>query len=326
MMRTIRKKATLLLAGAGATLAAAKIASDLSVRNYEDVSLQETVPPGKIAWVEGIRIHYDDAGSGPALVLLHGLGASIFSLRKNIPDLARSFRVIAPDMPGYGLSSREASDLSLTAQSLYLEALLDQIDVHRVSIVGHSMGGSVAQRFALRRPDRVERLVLIASTTDGFMRSASWASRLLRPFIPLFVTLVLHGAAGRRLWSRAAVYDQSYLTPEILAGYAAPGHIRGHTSAYQRLMVDRAKDKAIDASQIRAPTLLVWGERDRIVSIEQGRRLHDAIRGSRLVVVPRAGHWVMEEQPESVNRLIRDFLEAPAGTEKAVPSAERAAS
>jgi pimeloyl-ACP methyl ester carboxylesterase len=294
--------------GAGLLLVSLKVTSDLAVREYEDVALEETEPEGSAVWVNGARIHYHELGQGQPLLLLHGLGASTYSFRHNLPELSRHFRVIAMDLPGYGLSSRAVPDLSLTAQTQYVTGFLDHLGLERITVVGHSMGGSVAQRLAVTAPDRVERLVLLASTTDEFMLRGAFASAVMAPFIPVFVTAVLHNPQVREMWVRRAVHDPDHLTPEIRAAYAAPGHIIGHVAAFQRLMIDRMRDQPLDLGRIAAPALIVWGETDRIVSLAHGRQLEASIRGSRLVVVPRAGHWVPEEQPVAVNGLIRDFV------------------
>ncbi len=298
--------------GAGALVLGAKLAGDLAVRRHEDLKLEDTLPSGRIAWLNGLRIHYLDQGSGPPLVFLHGLGASNYSFRHNLPELARTFRVIVPDLPGYGLSSRDVPDLSMTAQTLYLAAFLDQLGIERATLAGHSMGGSIAQRFAVMFPHRVDGLILIASTTDEFMRRGAIASSLLAPFIPVFIATVMLNPVLRERWVRQMVHDPAYLTTEIRANYAAPGHIIGHVAAYQRLMLDRARDEPIDLASIRAKALIVWGESDRVVSIDHGRLLDRAIPDSRMAVVPQAGHWVPEEQPGAVNALIAGFLTPPA--------------
>ena len=307
------------LLAATALVAGLKLASDLAVRRYEYLRLDDTEPEGSLANIEGLGIHYLDAGQGNPLVLLHGLGASTFSFRQNLPQLSRSFRVIVPDMPGHGRSSRAVTDLSVTAQARHLATLLDHLGIEGVSIAGHSMGGSVAQRFAASWPERVERLVLIASTTDRYMMRASPLSPLLAPFIPAFATSVLHNRRGRDRWLRRVVHAPSYLTPEIKGGYEAPGHIRGTVAAYQRLMLDRRHDEPIELGSIQAPALIIWGDSDCVVTVDHGRRLADAIPDSRLVVVPEAGHLVQEEQALTVNQLIEEFVgqgsqaPAPAG-------------
>jgi pimeloyl-ACP methyl ester carboxylesterase len=131
---------------------------------------------------------------------------------------------------------------------------------------------------------------------------------VLAPFIPAFVSTVLHTQPGRRRWLGRAVYDRAYLTAEIIAGYEAPGHIRGHTRGFQRLMRDRCRDEPIDPGRIEVPALIIWGDSDRVVSIRHGERLAAAIPESRLVVVPQAGHLVQEEKADAVNELLLEFL------------------
>jgi pimeloyl-ACP methyl ester carboxylesterase len=299
-----------LLLGAASGLALAKVAGDAALRRYETINQTPSLGPGKHAKVLGADVHYVEAGEGPALLLIHGLGASTFSYRKNIAALGRRFRTVALDLPGFGFSTRSVPGLSLTAQARYVAAFLDALGIENASLAGHSMGGTVVQRFALNCPERVERLVLIDSTTDAQMRSAAWLSRPAKALLPAFVSFVLHFKPVRLRWLGAAVYDRSYLTPEVLSGYAAPGRVRGNVAAFQRLLIDRTRDAPIDASRIRAPTLILWGEADRIVRPAVGQRLHEEIPGSQLIIVPKAGHWVPEEQPEAVNHSLIEFLTA----------------
>ncbi len=288
-----------------------KLAGDFASVRYEDLDLRDATPPGKTVAINGLRLHYEEAGSGDPVVFLHGLGASTFSFRKNLDVAGRGFHAVAIDMPGHGYSSRDVADLSLSAQTGYLRVFLDALGIDRASLVGHSMGGTVAQRFALAYPDRVRRLVLIASTTDRQMRSGSKPGRVVAPFLPALLGAVFFNPALRDFWHRAAVVDPGHLTPEVLAGYARPGHIRGHMDAYKRFLVDRTRDGPIDAARIRAPTLVLWGARDRLVPLRTADELARLIPDSRLRVIPRAGHWVQEEQPEEVNSALLEFLREP---------------
>jgi pimeloyl-ACP methyl ester carboxylesterase len=300
-------KPAAVLGGVLATLAAIKLAGDVAVRDYERVDLDDLTAPGKVVLVDGQPFHVLEEGSGPALVLIHGLGDSIAAWRKNIPVLARDFRVVAVDLPAHGLSTRSAPDLSLAAQTRYVKQVLDQLGVDRATVVGHSMGGSVAQRLAAWWPDLVDRLVLISSTTDKYMRRLGWASPLMAAYIPAFVTVVLHNNFMRRLQLKFILADASQVTPETVRELSSPGRIRGQARSYKQLMIDRNRDRAVDLEAIKAPTLIIWGDRDRLVSVRNGKLLAAAIADAKLVVIRDAGHLVPEEQPEALNRLITDF-------------------
>jgi pimeloyl-ACP methyl ester carboxylesterase len=131
--------------------------------------------------VDGVPIHYVEAGQGKAVLLIHGLGASTFSFRHTIPELAQRYRVIALDLKGFGYSARPQSDYSLTAQAALVRQVMDRLGVERAAVVGHSMGGAVAMRLALGYPERVSRLVLVASATDRELRRLPSSGRPRRP-------------------------------------------------------------------------------------------------------------------------------------------------
>jgi pimeloyl-ACP methyl ester carboxylesterase len=299
---------------AGAFLITAHLAGEQLVRRHETGGGDG---PGKLLEVDGQRIHYVEAGAGPPVVLLHGLGASTFCFRRTIPALAAHFQVFAIDLPGYGFSSRDAPDQSLTAQTAYVLRFLDALGLDKVSLVGHSMGGSVAQRVAVAAPGRVDRLVLADATSDALLRRGLGVSRLLDPLLPPLFATVFYLPPLRRRWLALACYDDAYLTPDVLAGYGAPSRVPGHVRAYRRFFRDRARDALLDPSLIRQPTLLVWGEADRVTPPAIGRRLADQIEGSRLVVIPRAGHWAPEERPDIVNPLLVQFLKGETAVESA---------
>jgi pimeloyl-ACP methyl ester carboxylesterase len=297
-----------LLAAGVAGAIAAKVAADAAIRRHERLTASECPRRGRVVEVDGVEVHYEEAGAGPALLFLHGLGASGFAFRKNVPELAGRFRVIAPDLPGFGFSGRDAPDLSMTALAGYAAGLLDALGVDRVSVVGHSMGGDIALRLALAEPARVERLVLVAPATDGVMRRGALLAPLYGPLLPVWAAALRVLPGARRWWLSHACYDSSYLTEDVLAGYAAPGMVRGHVAALRRLLRDRGKDGPYDPSVIKAPVLIVWGEADRILGAASGRRLAGRVPGAEFLVVEGAGHWLPEEQPQRFNEILLSFL------------------
>jgi pimeloyl-ACP methyl ester carboxylesterase len=286
-------------------VAATKLAGDVAVRRHETGAVD---PPGRSVSVDGLSIHYVEAGAGEPVVLIHGLGASTFCFRHTLPALATRFHAIALDLPGYGYSTRDAPDHSVTAQAGYVLGFLDALGIEKAALIGHSLGGAIAQRIAVSHPERVSRLVLIGSATASITSRNIWLARLSAPFMPALLSGIFRIRAVRRRWLALNCYDPSFITREVLIGYGAPSRMRGHVRAFQRFLTDRATDAPVDLSRLRQPTLLIWGEADRVIRPATGRELNQQIAGSRLVIVPRAGHWTAEERPDAVNPLLLEFL------------------
>jgi pimeloyl-ACP methyl ester carboxylesterase len=289
-------------------VAAVKVLGDRAVDRHERLHPQECDAPGKRLEVAGLDLHYEEAGQGEPVVLLHGLGASTFCYRFLVEALAPRYRALALDLPGFGYSTREAEDMSLTAQVENLRGFLDALSIERAALIGHSMGGAILQRFAVTYPARVERLVLISPASLRDMGRAQGLAFLARPFVGPFAAAVFHKPAIRRRWLAFAVHDSAFLTPDLMRQYGLTSRVRGNVRSLQRFLTDRAKDVPFDPSDIQRPTLIIWGGSDRLLPPSGGRRLQERIQGSRFVVVPEAGHLVAEERPEVVNRLVLDFL------------------
>jgi len=168
-------------------------------------------------------------------------------------------------------------------------------------------------RLAVKHPERVERLILVDSASGREVRHLAPGGRFLRPLLPVVALFTLHSRRFRRLSLRSAVHDPAYLTPEVLEGYFRPTRIRGHLRGLGELLASRPNDPPLDPSAIVQPTLILWGEEDRWLPVSQAQRLHEQISGSRLVIVPEAGHLPLEERPEESNRAILDFLRTTEG-------------
>ncbi len=288
------------------------------VAAFETLS-EGDVRSGHVARLSDADLHYVDRGSGPPLLLIHGLGASLFTFRKNVDDLAQRFRVIAVDLGGFGGSSRELADYSQTVHARRLVELLDRLGIDRASVLGHSMGGSIAMRLAATYPARVERLVLVAPASPDDMRRAAWLTSLLAPLFPL-AALVYYTRRVRERTLRTAFHDPSRMDEEVFQSYWRPARVRGHLRALSRLMADRRRDLPVDLSAIQAPALILWGASDTWLRPSRGEALRRSIPDSRLVVVPEAGHLLPEEQSVVFSRLVTEFLAetpAPAGSRKA---------
>ncbi|KAA0232021.1 alpha/beta hydrolase [bacterium] len=302
---------TVVTASLAAGIVAGAAASAAAILRQREQLVAGLVPPGHFHDVDGERIHCIDQGSGPAVVLIHGLGGSTFSWREAIPALAVDHRVLAVDLPGFGFSERmPVWPLSLEQHARRVARLMDELGIGRATVIGHSMGGSIAARLAAAFPTRVERLVLVASVDPG---AGSWMPGMLagRPAlaagqIALAIPSLVRLAAKRAL--RTAVADPSFLDAGTIRGYSEPLLLPGTAACLSRLMQDSRVDRPVDLAGLAVPTLVVSGELDPAIPPVVGEEIANAVPGARHLVVPGVGHLVPEEQPAVFVDHLRQFL------------------
>ncbi len=260
--------------------------------------------------VAGIRLHVRDRGprEAPAVLLLHGFGSSLHTWEPFSDALAADLRVISVDLPGAGLSAADPDADYSDARSLeILLALLDHWQLARVSLVGNSLGGRISWRFAAAHPDRVERLVLIAP--DGFASPGFEYGKA--PDVPALLRLL-----------RFAL-PKSVLRMNLLAAYADPERLTdAHVRRYHDLllapgnrdaMLERMAQVVLERPEpllasIKAPTLLVWGERDAMIPFSNAQDYLSALPDARLVSFPELGHVPHEEAPARAVEPVHAFL------------------
>src|SRR6476661_2392569 len=265
------------------------------------------------AWqveLHGHRVIYRIAGSGPPVVLIHGMVNSSRHWEEVALRLAGRYTVIAPDLIGHGDSAAPRGDYSLGAHAASIRDLLAVIGVDHATIVCHSLGGGVAMQFFYQFPQRTERLVLISSGGLGpevspLLRGAALpgASTLLRAASNRALVSGLAGAGARM---KAAGNGKGvYL--EAVARALRPLQEAGSRQAFLetlRAVIDihgqrvSARDRLYLLGEMQ--TLIVWGERDRTIPIEHGREAHDAILHSRFETLPRAAHFPLLEDPQGL--------------------------
>lgn len=316
MKRSIAKLA---LAGMGLAGLNALVRSAAAKR--EDVDLDTEDIPGSYLEINGQRIHYVETGQGDPVVLLHGWNGSTFSMRRTIPDLAHRYRVVAIDLPGYGFSSRsEDADYSTGAQADVVRGVMDRLQIERAgAVLGHSMGGGIAMQLALGNPERVERLVLVSSVTPNETRRARRFGAFVQPFLPLIGLTMLRESVVRRAL-RGMVHDPAFVTQELVDAYFRPLRVKGHLRAQAKQITDRRHDIPYDPTQIRQPTLILWGEHDRVIPLSTGRELAELIPNAQLAIIRSAGHLALEEEPAECNKLLLEFLSRSADEATVVSS------
>jgi pimeloyl-ACP methyl ester carboxylesterase len=250
------------------------------------------------------------AGTGPAVVLLHGFASSIFTWRDVLPELARGHDVVAVDLPNSG-GSAIRPDLPPAAYPRLVMGLMDRLGLGRASLVGNSLGGGTAVLVAAQHPEHVDRLVLIDSV--GYNLAAKdrpWVLRAagLPPVARLLEALPVRRAVVTRAL-RQVFFDDRLVTADRIDEYVAPLLRPGAVPAGQALLAG-SDDMGFPGvvAQVRAPTLVIWGREDRWVPVEDADRFLADIPGARKAVIEGCGHLPQEERPADVLKLLEDFL------------------
>jgi len=277
----------------------------------------QTEPEECWTTVEGLRMRYLRAGSGPPLILLHGLLGYSFSWRFNIGSFAQHRTVYAPDMPGAGFSERSPQlDCSFRGSALRLLQFADNLGLRSVDLLGTSHGGAVAMTATAIANEggaqRVRSLILVAPANPWSAHGRELAPLLSGPFLSPFVTWALqhckftYGTILRRLYG-----DPRRISPGTLEGYSRP-YLRPGSFRYVMQILctwNRNLDeleRSIPA--INVPVLLIWGSRDTAVFPDSAPILARRLRNCELLVFSGVGHLPYEEVPEEFNRAVIKFL------------------
>jgi pimeloyl-ACP methyl ester carboxylesterase len=267
--------------------------------------------------LHGDRIAYREAGRGPALLLIHGMAGSSATWQAIIPQLSKKFRVIAPDLLGHGMSAKPRGDYSLGAFAVFLRDLLDELGVNRATVIGQSLGGGIAMQFSHQHRDYCERLALIGSGGLGpdlspllRMLSAPGAEFVLPVVAPQRV-LSLGNKLGSWLTSAGI---QSPRAGEMWNAYSSLSDAQTRRAFLRTLrsVVDHRGQAVSALNKLHLatglPTLLIWGDHDRIIPVAHAYAAHDAVAGSRLEVLKGVGHFPHAEAPMAVADILEDFI------------------
>jgi len=262
------------------------------------------------------KVNYMEIGEAterPTVVFVHGLSGSWQNWLENIPDFARSHRVLAPDLPGFGHSPLPPWRISIESYGRFLHEFCDALAVGDCVVVGNSMGGFVSAEAARAEPERFEKLVLAsaAGVSHARMRKApaETAARMAAGAAPLILKVQERGLLRPRLRAatfRGLVHAPNRLRIELLVELFANG-VRnpGLLAAVQGLVGYDFLDKLED---VAVPTLIVWGRNDRIVPAQDARGYAERLRNSRTVIFDETGHLPQLERPVRFNRILETFL------------------
>lgn len=268
--------------------------------------------------VDRIRVHYQEAGraDAPVVLLIHGFCASNFIWSDVLlPIAGGGYRVIAPDLIGYGFSEKPRDgEYTIKAQAQMIVGLMNALGISRAALVGSSYGAAVAATCALDYPNRVERLVLVGAVSNNEVKSQLLLRLAASPVLGDLLSPVLIDSRALMQWRMKKVYAEEHahlLDAERMDAHHRPLRTANtHRAILQTLRRWDAARLEREAHLITQSTLLVWGEQDRDVPVHHGERLHAQILNSRLIVFRRCGHLPQEERPAEFAGLIAGFCQS----------------
>ena len=272
----------------------------------------------------GIRMHYVTQGEGPLIVLLHGFPEFWYSWRLQIPFLADlGYTVVAPDLRGYNETEKPPTGYDVPTLLRDIAGLVKGLGQEKAIIVGHDWGGALAWQFAMRYPQMTERLIgLNAPPPWTFTRELRTFKQLRKswyffffqlPWLPEYALGRNHAAIiGKMLYNSAV--QKSAFPPDVLARYrdamSKPGALTAAINYYRTTFrrLGSTSGASLDA-KVSAPTLLIWGEQDVALGINMTYGLEQWVPNIQVVRIPDSGHWIQQEKPDEVNRLMAEFLQ-----------------
>jgi pimeloyl-ACP methyl ester carboxylesterase len=252
--------------------------------------------------VFGQKINYVEAGSGPTVILLHGLGGSTQVWQFNISALAEKYHVVVPDQIGFGKSDKPLVNYRIRTYVDFLDQFCKQLKIEHATLVGNSMGGWIAAMFTAAFPDRVDKLVLVDAA--GYAPPKDFDIRALFALNPTT-------RAGMKLLASKVFYNKALQTDaaidQAIAARMAAGD--GYTINSISESIMRGEDFLDDVVKtIKRPTLIVWGRQDGLVPLTDGERFNKDIAGSKMIVIEECAHVPNAEKPGEFNAALLKFL------------------
>lgn len=266
---------------------------------------------GKFVDLDGIRTHYIEKGSGPPVILVHGFFFDTFMWNRNIDALAEKFTVYALDLWGFGYSTRAPLDFGFPLYARQLGLFMDAMAIPKASLVGQSMGGGTIVEFTVSNRSMVERIVL--ADAAGMPNPLPMIGKISN--LPGVGELMyrLPGNLMRQVTlNNTFIHDRQTITDEFLENATRFHKIKGSNEVMLEItrknFFDKLESRIHQLAELDVPTLVIWGKQEKAIPLPVGRRLHEALAGSRMEIIEEAGHCPMIDQPDIFNELVLEFL------------------
>ena len=314
------RKVAIILAVVAALLAGAFFA--LRTPDSDAAAMQDKyggTAPTFVATADGMSIHYRDQGcrNCPAILLLHGSNASLQTFEPLVDILKGRYRVISYDQPGHGLTGPHPRD-DYSAQGMFdaLDAVIDATDVEQFAIAGNSMGGWVAWRYVLQRPENISALILMNASgappaADAEKPRLYLGARIVQNPVGRFLMQHITPRSIIRQSILDSVAEDAFVTEEMVDRYwellRYPGNRR---ATGLRAVAHREPEYGQQLSEVAVPTLILWGTEDHVVPLHNATTFHEMIPNAELHILDGIGHLPMEEAPSRTAMALEQFLDA----------------
>lgn len=253
--------------------------------------------------VDKLRLRYVDVGSGEPVFLIHGLGGSIESWTNNIDHLAKSFRIIAVDLPGFGLSDKPKINYTIKFYKGFVVQFLKLLQLDQVSIVGSSLGGHIAAEVAINHPSLVRRLVLISPA--GALPRSFKGSPALRKYVR-----VINAKSPQQVKRLLSAIDNKPVSDSYAQMVYQKFLMPGAKEAFLSSLAGSARAPRLTnrLNRIKAPMLLLWGKNDYMIPVKFAEPFVKMEKNCRIILIENCGHRPHFERPELFNKIVSDFL------------------
>ena len=281
----------------------------------EPVAASELVDYGSFTKVGDLDIHVLAKGNGVPIILIHGFTSNLYTWRFNVDDLAKNFSVYALDLPGFGYSAKPDKgefDYSIEGYADFIVSFMDAMGIRKAVLVGNSMGGGVALKTCLKYPDRVDKIVLIDSMGYPSEGGHFLVFQLMRyPVIGEVLMSLNYRPVVESSMKGGVYYDNSFVTDDIVDSFF--NVYKTENADKTPLWVMRSFSEKFpfeegDIGKIKAPTLILWGAEDTLISSKAADLFAHDIADSKAIVFPEAGHLPHEEKANIANEIISDFV------------------
>ena len=277
-------------------------------KSFAELAPNYAASPSSFIEVKGIKIHYRDQGQGYPIVLIHGTGASLHTWDAWTEELIKTYRVIRLDLPAYGLTGKDQQKRYSSVDYVnFLDAFLDKLGIEKFHLGGNSLGGLVSWLYASYHDQKVNKLLLLNPSGFPFDSTPMVIKLAKTPILNIFIRYITPKSFVRKNL-KEVYYNDDLITNETIDRYYDLTLFEGNREAFiDRSFIER-ENYTDRLSLIQSPALVLWGENDEWIPVEDSEKFKAHLNNIKIVIMPKTGHIPMEERPKESVAIALDFL------------------